>query len=267
LQVIGKWSGTSVKQDLLTGGGIVEGLRDAGLDTLQGLGPFLADPMQGVNGLRELINNPEARAKMGDEVYAELITKINRIDNALATGGDGNAIQLGRDLGDLIFQAGVIATGVNGLAKGGAMLARAGINVSTSTLKNMVVSGTRIGLGDSSVASGIKGALLNSENAVIDAQKITNYALNPAHPVGGNKAIVFESALGYNQTNADSLIAQLQKGVSQYPASIGKADQFGQRFTVDIPVQGPNGSTAVVRTGWIYDPGSSTPRLTTLYVK
>lgn len=140
LQVIGKWSGTSVKQDLLTGGGIVEGLRDAGLDTLQGLGPFLADPMKGVNGLRELINNPEARAQMGEAVYAELITKINRIDNALATGGDGNAIQLGRDLGDLIFQAGTVITGVGGLAKGGVELANLGINVTTKTLEKMALN-------------------------------------------------------------------------------------------------------------------------------
>ncbi len=31
-------------------------------------------------------------------------------------------------------------------------------------------------------------------------------ALNPDHPVGGNKAKVFESALGYIKSNADDLI-------------------------------------------------------------
>ncbi|WP_375539180.1 DUF6883 domain-containing protein [Pseudomonas frederiksbergensis] len=36
---------------------------------------------------------------------------------------------------------------------------------------------------------------------------------------------------------------------------------------MDMPITGPNGNTATVRTGWIYDPGSSTPRMTTLYVK
>ncbi|MGH9267790.1 MAG: DUF6883 domain-containing protein [Acidimicrobiales bacterium] len=44
----------------------------------------------------------------------------------------------------------------------------------------------------------------------------------------------------------------------------GVVDKFGTRFTVDIPVTGPAGSGAV-RTGWIYDPGSLTPRLTTAY--
>jgi hypothetical protein len=77
---------------------------------------------------------------MGEAVYAELITKINRIDNALATGGDGNAIQLGRDLGDLIFQAGTVITGVSGLAKGGVELAKLGINVTTKTLEKMALN-------------------------------------------------------------------------------------------------------------------------------
>ena len=46
----------------------------------------------------------------------------------------------------------------------------------------------------------------------------------------------------------------------------GTVDKWGTRFTVDIPVTGPTGS-GVVRTGWIYDPGSLTPRLTAAYVR
>ncbi|WP_350310371.1 DUF6883 domain-containing protein [Pseudomonas sp. MEJ086] len=38
------------------------------------------------------------------------------------------------------------------------------------------------------------------------------------------------------------------------------------RFTVDISVAGPKGN-GIVRTGWIYKPGSATPELTTLFVK
>jgi filamentous hemagglutinin len=45
-----------------------------------------------------------------------------------------------------------------------------------------------------------------------------------------------------------------------------KVDRFGARFTVDIPVVGPQGS-GVVRTGWIFKPGSKVPELTTLFVK
>jgi filamentous hemagglutinin len=57
---------------------------------------------------------------------------------------------------------------------------------------------------------------------------------------------VFESALGFNKSNADGLISQIQDGVTKYPATPGKADQFGQRFTVDIPVTGPNGNTVQI---------------------
>lgn len=46
----------------------------------------------------------------------------------------------------------------------------------------------------------------------------------------------------------------------------GKVDQYGQRFTVDIPVVGPKGR-GVVRSGWIFKTGSNTPELTTVLVK
>ncbi|WP_412536081.1 DUF6883 domain-containing protein [Pseudomonas sp. ADPe] len=91
--------------------------------------------------------------------------------------------------------------------------------------------------------------------------------MNTEHPVGGNKAKVFESALGYSQKNASELITKVQEGAALYPAKLGVADKFGQRITIDMPITGPNGKTAIVRTGWIYDPGSSIPRMTTLYVK
>lgn len=74
-------------------------------------------------------------------------------------------------------------------------------------------------------------------------------------------------ALGYNQTNAGGLIAKVQEGAQRYPAKLGAADKFGQRITIDMPITGPNGNTATVRTVRIYDIGSSTPRMTTLYVK
>jgi hypothetical protein len=109
--------------------------------------------------------------------------------------------------------------------------------------------------------------LLNADRAIIDVRKITDYALNPQSTSGGaDKARVFESALGYNLSNYEGLLAQIQAGVSENAPMAGQIDRYGSRFTVDIPVTGPNGS-AIVRTGWIYDPGSTVPRLVTLYVK
>jgi len=62
-------------------------------------------------------------------------------------------------------------------------------------------------------------------------------------------------------------LAKIKDGVLHYPAILGKVDQYGQRFTVDIPVTGPNGKTAIVRTGWIQDGKTENPKMTTAYVK
>jgi hypothetical protein len=44
-------------------------------------------------------------------------------------------------------------------------------------------------------------ALPNYRNAVIPREKLEGYVLNPMHPVGKNKAIVFKSALGFYKSN------------------------------------------------------------------
>lgn len=111
------------------------------------------------------------------------------------------------------------------------------------------------------------GTLLNADKALIDPRKLMSYALNPAHPVGGNKAKVFEAALGFNQSNIDDLIAKIKIGVVSYPAQLLQKDNFGQRMAVDLPITGENGNTAIVRTGWIYVNDSNIPRLTTVFVK
>ena len=113
----------------------------------------------------------------------------------------------------------------------------------------------------------IDNAIPNVESATINPKKLTEYALNPNHPVGGNKAKVFESALGYNQSNADDLMRQIYEKLPSSEAVVGKLDQYGQRYTVDIPIMGPNGNTVNVRTGWITKTGSDIPELTTIYVK
>ena len=108
--------------------------------------------------------------------------------------------------------------------------------------------------------------LAGANRATIDPRKLTEYALNSNHSVGGNKAKVFESALGFNRSNAGDLMNQLQQGVMNNTPIAGKIDQFGARFTIDIPVVGPAGG-GTVRTGWIYKVGSDVPELTTLFVK
>ena len=79
-------------------------------------------------------------------------------------------------------------------------------------------------------------------------------------------APIHRTALGYTSEHAEELIAQIRRGIMSAPATPGVTDKFGPRMTVDVLVSGPAGQ-AVVRTGWIYDPGSTAPRLTTIFVK
>lgn len=108
--------------------------------------------------------------------------------------------------------------------------------------------------------------LLNAARAQIDARKFTEYALNPLNEDGQHKARVFQSALGYTRENYQELIEQIRTGVLSNPAIKGTLDRYGARYTVDVLVTGPKGQ-AVVRTGWIIEPGNEIPRLTTAFVK
>lgn len=111
------------------------------------------------------------------------------------------------------------------------------------------------------------GSLLNAEHAVVDYKKLSTYSLDPNHLSGGHKARVFQSALGYNPTNADVLGARVQEGVLTATAKILDANQHGQRMAVDMPILGANGETVIVRSGWIYEPDAVVPRMTTIFVK
>src|SRR5690606_35736298 len=113
------------------------------------------------------------------------------------------------------------------------------------------------------VGEGADARLIGADQAIVDERKVTTYALNPDHPVGRNKARVFASVLGIDSSHAESLTAQIRAGVANNPPVPGVGDRFGQRFTVDVLVTGPNGS-AIVTSGWIYDPGATVPRLTTV---
>lgn len=108
--------------------------------------------------------------------------------------------------------------------------------------------------------------LFNAARAHIDARKFTEYALNPLSADGQHKARVFQSALGYSRENYQGLIEQIRSGILSNPAIKGTLDGYGTRYTVDVMVTGPKGQ-AIVRTGWIFEPGNEIPRLTTVFVK
>lgn len=107
-----------------------------------------------------------------------------------------------------------------------------------------------------------------AESIYIDPRKLTHYALDLHSPHGKHKAILFESMLGFTKDNYLGLLTQLENGVKQVEISYHSEDQFGKRYTADIPVDGTEeGQHAVVRTGWIIAPESREACLVTLYVR
>jgi len=184
--------------------------------------------------------------------------------------GDGN----GAAIGAATFLIPVRLPGAKIVGEVGADIAGAatkqGVLRSEEILKSVQNAGVDAVAerGTKEVPKLVEGAhsLVGANRAVIDPRKLTDYALNRDHAVGGNKARVFESVLGFTKDNSDLLMKQLQEGVMKNIPTPGKVDQYGARFTVDIPVVGPKGS-GVVRSGWIYKPGSDTPEMTTIFVK
>ncbi|GAA2571936.1 hypothetical protein GCM10010435_53040 [Winogradskya consettensis] len=96
-----------------------------------------------------------------------------------------------------------------------------------------------------------------------DPRKITDYAMNPDHPVGKNKYRVIHSATGLDVGDAGSIEQQIREGVRSGTPILGKLDQHGQRWSVDVPLSGPTG-TITVRTAWIVDAGATEPRMVTI---
>ena len=102
--------------------------------------------------------------------------------------------------------------------------------------------------------------------AAIPDEKLTGYALNMDHPVGRNKAIVFQKVLGYNVDNRDILLRQVRSGLAKYRAIEKQNTQYGRPFEVTMMICGANGRYAPVKTAWQIDNGSETPRLVSIYV-
>lgn len=101
----------------------------------------------------------------------------------------------------------------------------------------------------------------------VDPGKLTNYALNPNSPKGANKAVLFQTALGFTLENYTLLLEQIAAQALDAEASIRELDEYGQRYRVDLEIIGVEGQREIVRTGWIVEEGSNIARLTTAYVR
>ncbi|MEA3414655.1 MAG: hypothetical protein U9R02_00600 [Thermodesulfobacteriota bacterium] len=104
----------------------------------------------------------------------------------------------------------------------------------------------------------------NAERAVVDIRKLRDYCLNPAHDEGKHKARLFAAAVGMTANDAEYLRNVLLQTVKIHEAQLGRRDEYGQRYLVDFMLEW-RGKRAMIRSGWIIEHGSVTPRLTSCY--
>jgi hypothetical protein len=104
-----------------------------------------------------------------------------------------------------------------------------------------------------------------AEEAQVDIRKLRDYLLNPDHPEGKHKARLFSAALGITAQDAEALRDLLLAAVQTNDAQLGRKDNYGQRYTVDFVIKW-RGSQALLRSGWIIEHNSTTPRLTTCFL-
>jgi len=104
----------------------------------------------------------------------------------------------------------------------------------------------------------------NAERAIVDIRKLRDYCLNPTHDEGKHKARLFAAALGMTANDAEDLRGALLEGVKTDNARVGRRDEFGQRYVVDFVLEWHN-KRAMVRSGWIIEQNSDTPKLTSCF--
>ena len=104
-------------------------------------------------------------------------------------------------------------------------------------------------------------ALRNFERASLPEDKM-RYPLRDT-----NKSVPFKS-LGFSEEadNWKDLRYAIVEKLPFYPASLPKSTEYGDTCYVDVPICGPSGKEAPVRTAWIYRLGEDFPRITSLYI-
>lgn len=102
--------------------------------------------------------------------------------------------------------------------------------------------------------------------AYIPKEKLVDYALNPDHPVGKEKAKAFKSALGYTQENSEELQKKILELFDENELVFKREGKYGKQYEQIMKITGPNGKTANVLTAWIQENESSEPRLVSVYV-
>lgn len=102
------------------------------------------------------------------------------------------------------------------------------------------------------------------DQAVVSADKICEYLLSDAHPVGRFKAVFF-AGLGYSAAEWEVLAADLRVHAVENPALASETNEYGQKYEIRGTMAGPAGKVAVVVAVWIVLHGEDYPRFVTAF--
>lgn len=103
-----------------------------------------------------------------------------------------------------------------------------------------------------------------SARAVVDPEKVHDYLLSRSHPVGAEKARVFES-LGYRRFGWRRLQYDLYMAAQQDNAELEGETQYGQKYRIRAILRGPHGRSLTLTTIWIVLFDEDVPRFVTAY--
>lgn len=106
--------------------------------------------------------------------------------------------------------------------------------------------------------------LPNSQLAIVEREKIAEYLLNAVHPDNGGKALFF-FALGFSREAWPILANAFLTLAQETEVAMIVESSHGIKYIVDGALSTPSGKSPTVRTVWIVDKASESPRLVTAY--
>ena len=105
--------------------------------------------------------------------------------------------------------------------------------------------------------------LPNFERAIIPREKLLDYLLSSAHPVGQFKARFFRS-LGYTNDNWTKLERDIRE-ILNNDAIVTEQTEYGQKYVVTGIIRGPTNKSAKIVTAWIILDDEKLPRFITAH--
>ena len=106
--------------------------------------------------------------------------------------------------------------------------------------------------------------LPNLVQAVVRAEKISDYLLSATHPTGRHKARFFER-VGFQSSVPEALTQAILEHARSNEVTTIERSPFGIRYTIDGLLISPDGRNPRIRVIWFAELGSDIPYLVTAY--